>query len=75
MEKNSNESDKRLERVRAICQILADVYADEQQHERAMIFRRAMASDKPLERLPAWAYKQAVNLLRELQRDVEATDG
>ena len=73
MEKNSKESNKRLERVHAICQILADVYADEQQHERAMIFRRAVASDRPLERLPGWAYKQTVKLLQELQYDVEHT--
>lgn len=73
MEK-SNES-VRLGRMRGVCQILADWYDGEQQPERAMAFRRAMASDKPLERLPAWAYKQAVNLLRELQRDVEATNG
>ncbi len=72
MEK-SNES-VRLGRMRGVCQILADWYDGEQQPERAMVFRRVMASDKPLERLPAWAYKQAVNLLRELQRDVETTN-
>ena len=73
MEK-ANES-VRLGRIRGVCQMLADWHDGEQQPEMAMVFRRAMASDKPLERLPAWAYKQAVNLLRELQRGVEATDG
>ena len=75
MEKTTSGESNRLNRMRAACQILADWYSDEQCHEKAMIFRRAIASDQPLERLPGWAYKQAVKLLRELQRDVEATDG
>lgn len=68
---NDKEVNIRVERIRGVCQILADWYDGEQQPEKAMIFRRAIASDKPLERLPAGAYKQAVNLLRELQRDAE----
>ena len=75
MEKTTSGESNRLNRKRAVCQILADWYSDEQYHEKAMVFRRAIASDHPLERLPGWAYKQAVNLLRELQRDVEGTGG
>lgn len=73
MNGNGKEVNIRTERIRGVCQILADWYDGEQQPEKAMVFRRVMASDKPLEKLPTWAYKQAVNLLRELQRDAEAT--
>lgn len=73
MEKTTSGESNRLNRTRAVCQILADWYSDELCHAKAMVFRRAIASDQPLEKLPEWAYKQAVNLLRELQRDVEGT--
>lgn len=61
----------RKERMREVCQILANWYDYEQQYAKARTFRNAMAHGQPLKYLPSWAYEKAVSLLEELQRDTE----
>lgn len=61
----------RQERMTEVCQILANWYDYEQQPHKARTFRHAMVHDQPLKYLPSWAYRKAVSLLEELQRDAE----
>lgn len=63
----------RIERIRGVCQMLADYYDSEMDSERAMVFRRAIAHEQPLNHMPVWAYRRTVAMLKELQRDVETT--
>lgn len=73
MEKNDKEINVRNQRIIGVCQMLADYYDGELDCARAMIFRRAIAHEQPLNHMPEWAYRRAVALLKELQRDAEAT--
>ena len=63
--------DRRRERIKAICQSIADECDFAGQHMQASAVRRAMYSDRPINKLPAWAYKKVIQSLRELQRDTE----
>ena len=61
----------RKERIKSVCQTLADECDYMGQHAQASAVRRAMYSDRPMSKLPAWAYKKVIRILRELQRDTE----